>query len=995
MKKTLIAALAVVSCASCAAGLALAGNPLGGQAAEWTAVAIEDEYAYGTQFSVPVRSVTADGQTVQAVSVLSLPDGTASTAKQMSLDMTGFWTLSYTATINQKAYRLDETFEVYNEIAHVGKDSSVGWQEYVYPETGEPTGEQGLQVRLAQGDTLEFPSIIDLGNATKDEPIIELFVTPDKIGITDFKKIIVTLTDVEDPDCWLRISGRQSSDGIAAPNTYYLAGGNGQPMEGWEGNGWNKLHINNEWGSPVRHSFYGSYPDNPSEKPGDSKISIRYDAATRSVYAGNGFVIDLDSTQYFSTLWNGFPSGRVRVSVSADVYSGSSANFMVTKLMGVDLRQERLTDDTKPEITVNADWTEVPVAEVGRPFPIPSASATDDYSGSCPVRTEVWYNYASANAVSVPVRDASFTPSRRGLYAVIYRAEDAADNEAEQIVWVKAMVDAPDVEISLDRTELTAKAGKEVTLPEAETSGGSGRITVSVRAVLGEEETEVSGTFRPEKPGTYTLVYTATDYIGQAETAECVLEVAPNATPVFTQSVVLPRYFLSGSPYPVPEVYATDYSGSEPERVRASVFVKDSGGERQVTGETFTPTAAQNGDVTEIVFRIDGTDAEATYPVKTILPFVTQDGRVRLQMQNYFVTDGASAAAGDDAVTLTAERADGAFTFANSLLAEGFTLSLNAVPAKSEFDGLMITLEDSADAAAKLVIAIGKDGAASVAQIGSERVELTSGFSASSASNTFVIGYRNGTLTFGTVSVPVAGTFPGFSSGYVYLTVAFSGAESGSEFEITDLNDQPISAAASDRIKPKIAVLGTYGDAAEHGTGQVIPAALAGDVLDPNTMLFLTVTDPQGNVVTATDGTLLQNIVPDREYTIDLTQYGQYFVSYVACDTFNGKDFELGYAITVEDRTAPEIAFSHEFATTGKVGEAIVIPDFTVSDNVTAAEEIRISKFVLTSDGRLVELTGSSNAFRPAKAGNYEVRIVAVDAAGNIAMVRQIVTVTE
>ena len=115
----------------------------------------------------------------------------------------------------------------------------------------------------------------------------------------------------------------------------------------------------------------------------------------------------------------------------------------------------------------------------------------------------------------------------------------------------------------------------------------------------------------------------------------------------------------------------------------------------------------------------------------------------------------------------------------------------------------------------------------------------------------------------------------------------------------------------------------------------------------------------------------------------------------MACDTFNGKDFELGYAITVEDRTAPEIAFSHEFATTGKVGEAIVIPDFTVSDNVTAAEEIRISKFVLTSDGRLVELTGSSNAFRPAKAGNYEVRIVVVDAAGNIAMVRQIVTVTE
>ena len=62
---------------------------------------------------------------------------------------------------------------------------------------------------------------------------------------------------------------------------------------------------------------------------------------------------------------------------------------------------------------------------------------------------------------------------------------------------------------------------------------------------------------------------------------------------------------------------------------------------------------------------------------------------------------------------------------------------------------------------------------------------------------------------------------------------------------------------------------------------------------------------------------------------------------------------------------------------------------------MTAAEEIRICKFVLTSDGRLVELTGNSNAFRPTKTGNYEVRIVAVDEAGNIAMVRQIVTVTE
>ena len=77
------------------------------------------------------------------------------------------------------------------------------------------------------------------------------------------------------------------------------------------------------------------------------------------------------------------------------------------------------------------------------------------------------------------------------------------------------------------------------------------------------------------------------------------------------------------------------------------------------------------------------------------------------------------------------------------------------------------------------------------------------------------------------------------------------------------------------------------------------------------------------------------------------------------------------------------------------MGEAIVIPDFTVSDNVTAAEDLRIAKFVLTPGGQLVELKGTSNAFRPTQAGTFEVRVVVTDEAGNIAMIRHTVTVTE
>lgn len=993
MKKVLIAALAAVSCATCAAALAFTGGSLPATAADWQSVALEDAYAYGTRLMVPSRTVTVNGTTVQAVPTLRLPDGSASSATQTALDMTGVWTLSYTAIIDGKGYRQDETFEVYDEIVRVGQGSSAVWQEYVYPVTGEPTGRTGLQVSLAQGDTLEFSPIIDLSEATASQPFIELFATPSQIGAVDFEKITVTLTDVEDANCYVRISGRQSAEGNVSSFTYFLAGGNGQPMEGWEGNGWDKLHINNEWGTPFRHSFYGTYPDNPDEIPGESLISLRYDAATRSVYTGTNFVIDLDSTQYFSTLWSGFPSGRVRISVSADLYSGSAANFMVTSLMGVDLSQNRLTDASAPQISIAAETSSMPAAEVGRQYPVPAATAWDDYSDDCPVTAEVWYNFTSANAVSVPLEEGSFTPERRGLYAIVYRAEDAADNMAEQIVWVNALTDAPDVTIGLDSTELTAMAGETVALPAAHTDGGSGPVTVSVAVVSDDGETPVSGTFRPVKAGTYTLIYTATDYIGQTALAQCTVTVSPNATPVFPDEITLPRYLFSGSAYSVPEVYADDYSGAEPVQRPASVYLRDAMGERQVTG-TFTPTVLQNGDTVDLIFRIDGTDAERVCTIRTLLPFAAQDGRMRLQMQNYFVTDGATAQAGDSAVTIGAQRADGGFTFANRLLAEGFSLSLNAVPAKSLYVGLKITLEDSLDPSVRLVIEIAKNGTTSLARVGTASVELSSGFLTSSASNAFVIGYRSGTVTFGTVSLS-AGTFAGFPSGFAYLSVAFAGASEGSAFEVMDINDQPISAAANDRIRPKINLFGTYGDAAAFGARQVIPAAIAGDVLDPNTTLLLTVTAPDGTNVTAADGTVLSGIVPERAYEIDLTQYGQYFVSYVASDTFSGKSFELGYAITVEDRTAPEITFAHDFAASVKVGDVIVIPDFTVTDNVTAADGLRIAKYVLTSQGRLIELTGTGNAFRPVHAGEYEVRIIAVDAAGNIAMVRQIVTVTE
>ena len=173
-----------------------------------------------------------------------------------------------------------------------------------------------------------------------------------------------------------------------------------------------------------------------------------------------------------------------------------------------------------------------------------------------------------------------------------------------------------------------------------------------------------------------------------------------------------------------------------------------------------------------------------------------------------------------------------------------------------------------------------------------------------------------------------------------------------------------------------------------------MPKGLAGDVLDPEVTFSVSVTDPAGKAVTSSDGILLENVSPDREYVFTAEEYGQYQINYTAEDTFNAKPYTFGYAVTVEDREPPAVEFKSEFPAEIRKGEVIVIPDFTVSDNVTAAENLVVNKYILTSGGVLVPLSSDSNSFRPTKEGVYQIRIVVTDEAGNVTLIRRNVTVT-
>lgn len=960
-------------------------------AAEWDGETLDGDYKTGMQIDIPEKTVSDGNTSVTAQSVLIYPDGNATVDTQVSLPMSGIYKVIYTAEINGKVYKTEESFTVRDGLYSVSSAAS----SITYGKHPNSKETEGLIVRLAEGDTLTFNKIIDVSKVTSSDALIEMFVTPDVIGTMDFSRLTVILTDVEDPSCTLQISGKQSSDGINYPWTYFLAGGNNQPRTGLEGNG--ILHVNNQWGRAVQHSFYGKYSDTPENELDKYKLSFRYDAASVSAYINGQFIIDMDSFNYFDELWMGFTSSRVRISVMAEEYLSDSANFVISYVKDMELTDTEVVDTAAPELTIHTEYGSAPEAKVGMPYPVPEASAKDDYSGECSVKTSIWYNYGADNAVLVDFADGKFVPKYEGTYGIMYESSDRSGNTSTEVILVTARKEVAPIVITLPENPQTeGKAGSFVEVKEAVYAGGCGNLELIMTAKCGDETYAIEeGGFYPEREGKYEVIYTVTDYIGQVSSESYEVTVSKGGVPVFREKPDLPRVFISGSEYVFPTCYALDYSSGSAKRVEAELSVTDAKGTHNIeAGSKFAPIVENNLDTIIISYRAGET--EAKYSVPCVVPFVTEEDEIpRLRIDNYMLKDGVSVERADTSVRITADRSDGCWSFARELIAENFETELRAVKGQNNFEALRLTLTDMKDPSVSFTAKFINDGDCMRLELNGTIIELTSSFI---DMGTMVIGYRNGNLSIGSTKVAVSKTdsgaaFEGFPSKWLYFELAFEGAEANDAYDFVSLNGQPFSNASSDRIRPRIVVLGSTGGSRSIGSQVTIPAAMAGDVLDPVIKFYLTVNDPQGNPISDINGQKLENVDPSLEYTFTVEQYGQYNVVYTAMDTFNGREENYNYVINVEDETAPEIVLNGEIPSTAKKGETVLIPTYTLSDNCDDAENLIVIRYLYTPDGILVEIPEESNAVRLSYEGKYEIRFMVVDAAGNICLVKYIVTV--
>ena len=1012
---TLLAAAFVCFAALSATGFA----NYNANAEVWSGGQIESAYRYGSDFAVPEKTVTVGGNTVKATAVVVFPDGSSTYAGKVVLNQTGVYSVVYAATAGGKTYAETYEFTVSSPLFSHSDKSSV---TYGADAASESTTE-GLIVSLAQGDELTFNHLINVSDLTADTTLVNLFALTNTVGVAEFSKLIIKMYDAENPDIYVKIEGRRR-DGTGVDdygNTFVYAGANGQDMVG-VGDG-EIVHKNDTLGRRVNHSFDRRFRNYEAGSwvlhvfPSDYlPMDIRYDGESKGIYIEQRtytakeelraieryLVTDLDNPNYYSKLFAGFPSGKIKLGISADAYSAATARFCVADVFGADLTNNILKDENAPVITVDTEYAEMPEAVIGRGYAVPTATATDDYSGNCDVKVKVYYDYTSDEPVSVNIRDGKFIPTRKGYYAIVYTATDGATNKAEKVLWVHAGGDIPALTATVlaGTYETRVSMGETVLPAEISVTGGSGNAKIDYYASTdGVEEISANEGFVPEKEGTWTVRVVATDYVGNTAPTSYTVEVVRSDLPILAEEVVLQKIYVAGAAYVLPVAYAKDYSTGVAERKLCEVEVEDASGKKTYkAGEKFVPTVTGDYGVVKVSYKYNGT-VFTTENVPVIRAY-TDDSS--LLSENYFYGDGITKTATADGMSIkSTQKADKiGFLFANTLLSEGLTFDLKSIATRTNFDEIRVTLTDAeyygVSATARLI----NNGDHVVFAVGNTSLRIEKTFS---EVNEFPIGYKNGMLTLDKTEMKVETTdigeaFGGFGE-KVYLSVEFLGAKPSAEILVVSLNDCPFTQVTDDVIAPKYVINGASGGSGAKDSIYVLPSISAGDVFSPNVTATLSVRDANNKYVTDENGLLLKEVDPYKEYSIKLTEYGRYRVTYNIAEDADfcpmPNEQPRSYSINVYDETAPTITLTSGYTKNVKVGEYIILPDFEVNDNVSATDKITVIKMVINPNGRQLYLAEGSNSVHALYEGVYEIRLVATDELGNTRLTKLYVNVTK
>lgn len=756
-------------------------------------------------------------------------------------------------------------------------------------------------------------------------------------------------------------------------------------------------------------------------------------------------VLDLDDSHAvgYGYEWDGFGSGRVNVTVTTGQHMGSEIEYLILNAFDTPMGGTALTDTAAPVLAFGAEvqGDYAPVARTGYPYTLPDYTCDDIVSGALTCDIAV----TDPDGQTVSLSDGGFTPGKDGLYKAVYTASDAAGNTVLRTLNIVAQKGVPAIEIDVTQPDVTEYAvGQDIVLPEASVRAGtgSGLPSLSVQVVREGAPNEpiavTDGIFTPAVAGRYDAVYTAVDYLGTTMTKTIVYTVTDSDTPVEKGQVQRLRRLYDGIPVeiPVPEVY--DYSSYPGTGVRSAVkvIVSGNGQSEEVTGP-FTP------DIDRF-----GTELTVRYEVGEETPVVLDEYTVAVtampeqsdeyedvgafQVTEYFTWDDSM-----QAVLNTAEESgylqfkteagysgDAHFSFNNPVRAENFSLSFAIPAAYQNFDSLVITLSDSVRAditfdleLCKITTGVVDPDTKTFVDYNGIRYAMNGRFNKWVTQNGMLtesnsvtpmrITYHDGIVGDAdgdvlTVTHNTNGTaFYGFPSGKVYVDFTFrdvdgstagdaaSGTSTGAGITIAGLVNQSFyadywtsgeNAGALrdfyDLSAPQIVLSSDLPDRYTLNQRVQIPYAAAYDVLSPYVEVTVSLQGPDGSMI-------FDNQPVSEGMAFTVSEYGSYFLEYRATDA-SGLGATRSYTIAARDYTPPTIALSAT-SLTGRVGQAVTLPDAVVQDERDTAPKL----FVIVFDPSGVSSVlgeGVVSEYTPTVSGTHRILFCVIDSNNNMTM---------
>ncbi len=991
-------------------------------------ILIATKYTINEKLDIPKIKLSYNNKEYEATSYVKYPSGKIINKKIIDLNESGLYEVTYLAKAGSITLSKVVNFSVTNELYSLVGDKSeayYGTHEYM-------PNEKGIIVSIAPNETFEYNKPIDLTAYNKSNKIVTLNVLPRTIGIADCQKIFIRLTDIYDPNNFITVEMKKvEDDGLAwAENsTYVVAYSNGQDACGLESGSHPTtgrvveyrgqtytIHQNNYYGAYTVYSMPGApryvSPQQNYYDPkyvGEQEFSVAMDYAEGIIYGGPflSLVNDLRSDViYGSNFWTGFTTGEAYLSISGINYNSDSLNLIIKEIAGnkTSSMEENVYEDLKaPSLDIKWDG-EFPKGIKGINYPLFDAYAYDEYDHEeKEVKKTVYLNYGLKNEIIVPIENNSFVTDYIATYYIKYETKDKAGNISYKIVPIEIKEEAQSIEIdNMSDANLSFNVFDLVDVKRIEYKNAIGFEKEVIIAYL-KDNNDIcynveNHEFRPLYAGKYVISYQYSDFL-TTNNYQYEIDVLSSSTPLIEADIKVPSFLIKDCEYTLPSYSGYIFNNNELVTKDLDIYVIQGGTETRLDKGVYKPNTEGNATIS---YRLNN-NGEIAKVDKDVL-IIDTGYASSLTMGKYFYSDNVEITHESKYVEYSLkENKKTNLEFINGLPSSNFNIRLAASDTKANFSKINLYLTDMSDEDIKIKFTYEKEPTGYVKFYINDLAATNYNTLFASSDSPIICEYNNRTLqvsphpsNYQLITKTVKGEeFTGFKSDKIKLEIEIDDVSGDSALRIINLCGQPFTKVKADIIEPKVYVYNDVGEFDINSTYTLQKATIA-DVLDPNIEAFIRVKDPDGIVVSSTDGVLLDKGAPyNLAHKINLDKYGIYQVYYEAVDS-NNNTTQYSFIINVIDKEEPIVKIINPI-TRATLNEYVDIAKIEVFDNYSKNFEIYVS--ITTPNGNMYPMTRIeenriiNKAFKAIEKGTYTINYFVADEAGNSTFVYYKVTI--